>query len=452
MRTHLLRRAVAASARLIPGTPASLVGAELRSASLASCSRRSASSASGSSGSSSSSDTGSGVYLGVGVAVFGAVALFGSLYAHTDGKLVEIVEKTIQASSEKTPKAPKPTSTSAASPPPAAPVAPAPPPPMKERMAAFVKELQQEIVSCIEDLENAAPAEPAADGTVAPRRAFFQDKWFRKEGGEGLSCVLQDGKVFEKAAVLHSVVHGPAPDRLMAQMRARMKEGLDPAGKYNMFAAGISLVIHPTNPHNPTVHLNYRYFELAEEGKDKPVAWWFGGGCDLTPTYLYEEDAVHFHKEIKSACDAHDPNYYPKFKKWCDDYFHITHRGERRGVGGIFFDDLDNKDPEEIFAFVKSCGRAFVKQYAPIVERRMNMPFTEEMKRWQRIRRGRYVEFNLVHDRGTKFGLATPGARIESIMASLPLNARWEYGHSVPEGTDEQKLLEVLKKPREWVQ
>ncbi|KAI8854838.1 Coproporphyrinogen III oxidase [Chytridium lagenaria] len=245
-------------------------------------------------------------------------------------------------------------------------------------------------------------------GTVIASRNFRRDVWQRKEGGEGISYILQDGKVFEKAGVLVSI-------------------------SYEMFAAGISLVIHPTNPNNPTVHLNYRYFELSEKDGDKPVTWWFGGGCDLTPSYLFEEDAVHFHKEIKEACDKHDPEYYPSSN------------------AGIFFDDLDNRDPDEIFEFVKTCGRKFVKQYEPIVRRRMSTPFDEKMKQWQQLRRGRYVEFNLVHDRGTKFGLATPGARIESIMASLPLTARWEYGHTIAEGSEESRLLEVLKNPREWV-
>ncbi|KAI8817565.1 Coproporphyrinogen III oxidase [Fimicolochytrium jonesii] len=307
-------------------------------------------------------------------------------------------------------------------------------------MADFVQNLQSEITAAVEE----------AEGPDGGR--FFRDSWVRKEGGVGISCIMQDGKVFEKAGVNISIIASKAPEQMLAHMRARKREGID-KGPYNMFVAGISLVLHPHNPMAPTVHANYRYFELVEEGGDhtKPVAWWFGGGCDLTPSYLFEEDAVHFHKVIKQACDKHDAGYYPKFKKWCDEYFDVKHRGERRGIGGIFFDDLENKDPNEIFEFVHDCGHSFVEQYMPILEKRKDLPYTEENKRWQQMRRGRYVEFNLVHDRGTKFGLATPGVRIESVLMSLPLKARWEYGHTPEPGTPEAKLLEVLKNPKDWV-
>ncbi|KAJ1566159.1 Coproporphyrinogen-III oxidase [Nowakowskiella sp. JEL0078] len=312
--------------------------------------------------------------------------------------------------------------------------------PMRLKMENFIRNLQKEIVSAIEEVEG-------SDGA-----RFKQDEWIRPEGGLGLSCVLQDGKVFEKAGVGVSVVHGPLPSKMYEQMRARKIDGMG-EGPYAMFAAGISLVMHPHNPNAPTVHLNYRYFELSdpENPDSKPITWWFGGGCDLTPSYLFPEDAEHFHKVIKEACDRHDKSYYPKFKKWCDDYFFIPHRGESRGVGGIFFDDLDDKDPNELFAFVKDCGRSFVKQYVPIMQKRKDMPFTHDMKKWQQLRRGRYAEFNLVYDRGTKFGLATPGARIESILMSLPLTARWEYMHNTEKGSREEQLLDILKKPREWV-
>ncbi|KAJ3327435.1 Coproporphyrinogen-III oxidase [Blyttiomyces sp. JEL0837] len=334
--------------------------------------------------------------------------------------------------------------------------------PMRERMAKLVKSLQSEIVAALEQLEQDPTAihysieTSATDAVVPPPTTFRRDVWKRAEGGEGISCVLQNGKVFEKAGVLVSVVHGTAPERLIAQMKSRdLRKELEVGKKYGMFAAGISLVVHPVNPNAPTVHLNYRYFELVDEESDakEPVAWWFGGGSDLTPSYLYEEDATHFHQVIKTACDKHDPSYYPRFKKWCDKYFDITHRNEARGIGGIFFDDLDgNERPaNELIKFVEDCGRSFVGQYVPIMEKRLGMPFDEEMKRWQQLRRGRYVEFNLVHDRGTKFGLATPGARIESIMCSLPLTARWEYSHEPEAGSPEAKLMEVLKNPRDWV-
>ncbi|KAI8814323.1 Coproporphyrinogen III oxidase [Cladochytrium replicatum] len=307
-------------------------------------------------------------------------------------------------------------------------------------MEAHVRKTQNDIVHAIEELE----------GPSGGR--FKRDSWIRKEGGEGLTCVLQDGKVFQKAGVAVSVIHSIAPDGMLTQMRAKKNPNLG-KGPFKMFVGGISLVMHPHNPNAPTVHMNYRYFELypVDGSSKKPVLWWFGGGSDLTPSYLFEEDAEHFHKTIKDVCDKHDPEYYPKFKKWCDGYFNNTHRGdERRGIGGIFFDDLDDREPEKLFEFVKDASQAFLKQYIPIMEKRKDMPFTEEMTRWQQIRRGRYVEFNLVHDRGTKFGLATPSARIESIFLSLPLTARWEYMHAPLPGSEEFKLLEVLRKPRDW--
>ncbi len=176
----------------------------------------------------------------------------------------------------------------------------------------------------------------------------------------------------------------------------------------------------------------------------------FGGGCDLTPSYLFPEDCVHFHKTIKEVCDKHDESYYPRFKKWCDQYFVNTHRGETRGIGGIFFDDLDSKPADKIYEFVKDCGDALSKQYLPIVQKRKDSIFTPQQKEWQQIRRGRYVEFNLIHDRGTKFGLNTPGVRIESVLMSLPLTARWQYNYPTP-GPQESELLKVLKNPRDWV-
>ncbi|KAG8509544.1 Oxygen-dependent coproporphyrinogen-III oxidase, mitochondrial [Galemys pyrenaicus] len=220
-------------------------------------------------------------------------------------------------------------------------------------------------------------------------------------------------------------------------------------GKLPFCAMGVSSVIHPKNPHAPTIHFNYRYFEVEEADGNKQ--WWFGGGCDLTPTYLNQEDAVHFHRTLKEACDKHGPDLYPKFKKWCDEYFFIAHRGERRGIGGIFFDDLDSPSKEEVFRFVQSCAQAVVPSYIPLVKKHCNDSFTPQEKLWQQLRRGRYVEFNLLYDRGTKFGLFTPGSRIESILMSLPLTARWEYMHSPSENSKEAEILEVLRHPRDWV-
>ncbi|PVI01999.1 coproporphyrinogen III oxidase [Periconia macrospinosa] len=309
--------------------------------------------------------------------------------------------------------------------------------PMRLRMESLIKQHQKTIVSELEKVDG---------------KPFVVDTWERAEGGGGISCVLQDGNVFEKAGVNISVVYGRLPKPAIAKMRANHK-ALDPdVESLDFFASGLSMVLHPKNPNAPTVHLNYRYFETADE-QGKTNAWWFGGGCDLTPSYLYDEDTIHFHQTVKDACDKHDRAYYPKFKKWCDDYFNNKHRGETRGVGGIFFDDLDEteKDQEQLFSFVTSCLEAFLPSYLPIINRRKDMEFTEQQKLWQQLRRGRYVEFNLVHDRGTAFGLNTPGARVESILMSLPLTARWQYMHAPEKGSREERLLEVLRSPKEWV-
>lgn len=308
---------------------------------------------------------------------------------------------------------------------------------MRLRMEKYIKDQQQNITSALS----------AIDG--AP---FRTDEWSRPGGGGGITCVLQDGNVFEKGGVGVSVVYGTLPPPAIAKMRANHRSIDVNASSLDFFASGISMVLHPKNPMAPTVHLNYRYFETCNpDGSSQ--AWWFGGGCDLTPSYLFEEDAVHFHKTIKEACDRHDAEYYPRFKKWCDEYFSIPHRGEARGVGGIFFDDLDESQApkESSFSFIQDCLESFLPSYIPILEKRKDMPFTEEEKEWQQIRRGRYVEFNLVHDRGTSFGLNTPGSRVESILMSLPVTASWKYMHEPVEGSREAELVGVLKEPREWV-
>ena len=252
--------------------------------------------------------------------------------------------------------------------------------------------------------------------------------------------------MFEKAGVNVSVVYGTlSPQAAKSMGGGHELQGAD----LDFFATGVSLVLHPINPMAPTVHANYRYFERGEG--QKPGSWWFGGGADLTPSYLFEEDATHFHQVHKDACDRHEVADFAKFKQWCDDYFHIKHRGERRGLGGIFFDDINDADREDCFAFVTDCAESFLSSYLPILERRKDLPYTIEQKEWQQIRRGRYVEFNLVYDRGTTFGLTTNG-RIESILMSLPLTARWEYCHEVEPGTEEYRLLEVLRHPRNWLE
>lgn len=309
---------------------------------------------------------------------------------------------------------------------------------MRLRMEAFIKAQQKEIVSTLEFLD--------------PTRKFRADTWTRPNGGGGISCVLQDGGVFDKAGVNTSIVYGTLPRSAIEKMRVNHK-ALDPeVESLEFFAAGLSCVLHPQNPNAPTVHFNYRYFETMD-ARGNCNAWWFGGGTDLTPSYLYDEDTIHFHRTIKEACDKHDRDYYPRFKQWCDKYFHIPHRGETRGVGGIFFDDLDEeeKDQEQLFSFVQDCLTAFLPSYLPLISKRKDMPFTEQEKEWQQLRRGRYVEFNLVHDRGTSFGLNTPGARVESILMSLPLTARWMYMHDTQKGSREERLLKVLREPAEWV-
>jgi len=222
-------------------------------------------------------------------------------------------------------------------------------------MEQFIKAKQSEIIAALETVDG---------------KPFVIDSWTREHGGGGISGVLQDGNVFEKAGVNISIVYGKLPPAAVAKMRVDHKNiGNDSGKPLDFFAAGLSMVLHPKNPMAPTVHLNYRYFETEKED-GTPQAWWFGGGTDLTPSYLFDEDVIHFHKTIKEACDKHDKTYYPDFKKWCDSYFSVKHRNETRGVGGIFFDDLDDKDPEQLFAFVRDCLDSFLPSYLPIIEKR----------------------------------------------------------------------------------
>lgn len=305
---------------------------------------------------------------------------------------------------------------------------------ISSRMEMLIMQTQAEFCRALEEVDGGK---------------FKVDRWSRAEGGGGISCVMQDSNVFEKAGVNVSVVHGYLTEEAAKQMRSRGKVLKGKDGKLPFIAMGVSSVIHPKNPHIPTVHFNYRYFEIEEEDGSKQ--WWFGGGTDLTPVYIDKEDGALFHNVLREACDQHHPKYYPDFKKWCDRYFYIRHRGETRGIGGIFFDDLDSPSQEEVFKFVKSCAKTVVPCYLPIVLKHLNDSFTQEEKDWQQVRRGRYVEFNLVYDRGVKFGLATPGSRIESILMSLPLTARWEYMHEPTKGTREAEMIEVLRNPKEWI-
>jgi len=299
----------------------------------------------------------------------------------------------------------------------------------KDRFYDYIQELQDQICSALE----------TADGQAK----FQEDLWDRKGGGGGRTRVIENGAVFEKGGVNISAVHGELPDSMKAYFK--VKEG-------GFFACGLSLVIHPKNPMVPTVHANWRYFELYKDDGNLADAW-FGGGQDLTPYYLFEEDATHFHKACKTACDKHNTAFYPKYKEACDRYFWNAHREEARGVGGLFFDYLketDEQSLEQSYDFVTEVGNSFINAYLPIVEKRKNLNYTSAQREWQEIRRGRYVEFNLVHDKGTLFGLRTNG-RIESILMSLPPHVQWQYNHSPEAGSDEDKLLQTLKKPQAWI-
>ncbi|CAO3590373.1 unnamed protein product [Absidia cylindrospora] len=309
--------------------------------------------------------------------------------------------------------------------------------PMRLRMEVYVKDLQNRIVAGIEKVDG---------------KSFERTTWERPDhGGEGITCVIQDGNVMEKAGVAVSVVYSQLSKEAAHQMRHDRGKALPHCDDLPFFVTGISQVMHAKNPNAPTVHLNYRYFEVFDPDTGVPLIWWFGGGADLTPTYLFEEDCIHFHSHYKQACDQTDPDFYSQFKINCDKYFYNAHRGETRGIGGVFFDDLDCKSPEQLFSLVRSLGDQFLPSYVPILEKRNVMPFTDEMVEWQQIRRGRYVEFNLIWDRGTRFGLQTPCARVESIMMTLPLTARWEYMYHVKPNSKEDELEVALKNPRDWI-
>ncbi|KAF0701133.1 Aste57867_8356 [Aphanomyces stellatus] len=311
--------------------------------------------------------------------------------------------------------------------------------PMKKRMEAMVLRVQDEICSGLEEI----------DGTK-----FRTDEWVKPDnGGGGRSRVIQDGNVFEKAGVNVSVVQGELGKAAVTAMRAQGRD-LTVEKPLPFFACGVSVVIHPRNPMAPTMHLNYRYFEvesgkLDADGKPKRLSW-FGGGADLTPSYLFEEDARHFHAVYKTILDKTDKSYYPKMKATCDKYFYIPHRQEGRGIGGFFYDDMEGKQ-EETFQMARNCANATMDAYGPILRKRINLPFTEDQKKWQQVRRGRYVEFNVMYDRGTKFGLNVPGSRIESILMSLPLTARWEYMNVPKPNSWEERTLNVLKNPVDWL-
>jgi coproporphyrinogen III oxidase len=301
---------------------------------------------------------------------------------------------------------------------------------IKDNWIYFIHQLQDDICAALEK----------ADG----KAKFIEDKWERKEGGGGKTRVITNGNVFEKGGVNTSIVYGDVTD----QMRKHLNISGD-----QWFACGLSLVIHPFNPFVPTVHCNYRMFELYD-AEGKVTDRWFGGGTDLTPYYLIDEDAIHFHSVYKNACDKMDKSFYSAFKEECDNYFINTHRdNERRGIGGIFYDHKrpeGEKDAAFWMQLANLCGYAFIDSFVPIVAKRKNIPYNDANKYWQEIRRGRYTEFNLVHDRGTIFGLKTNG-RTESILMSLPPTVRFDYNYQPEPGSEEDRLLQACLHPREWV-
>lgn len=289
----------------------------------------------------------------------------------------------------------------------------------------WLQQLQLDIVQEVEKIDGNA--------------TFLRDEWRREAGGGGISRVLKDGAVFEQAGVGFSHVTG---DQLPPSASAHRPEL---AGK-RWQAMGVSLVFHPRNPHVPTTHMNVRFF-VAGEGDE--AVWWFGGGYDLTPYYLYEEDAQLWHQTARNAVQPFGDNLYPRFKQWCDEYFWLKHRDEARGIGGLFFDDFQEGGFDNAFAMLRAVGESFMPAYAPIVERRHAHEYSEHEREFQLYRRGRYVEFNLVWDRGTLFGLQS-GGRTESILMSLPPLVRWEYGYEPSPGSREESLYAVLRKPRNW--
>ena len=300
---------------------------------------------------------------------------------------------------------------------------------MKDLFYNYIQELQNQITSKLETLDKTAK--------------FKEDLWERVEGGGGKTRVIENGKVFEKGGVNISAVYGKLPKSMQTYFNV---------GDVNFYACGLSLVIHPKNPMVPTVHANWRYFDMYNE-KGDIIDQWFGGGQDLTPYYLFEDDAKHFHQICKKVCDKHNPKFYPEFKAKCDDYFYNTHRNEARGIGGLFFDYCkasNGMTMQDWYNFVTEVGDSFLEAYVPIVENRKDLPYTEEHRTWQEIRRGRYVEFNLVHDKGTLFGLKTNG-RIESILMSLPPHVQWVYDYHPQKGSEEEKLVKILQNPVEWV-
>lgn len=302
---------------------------------------------------------------------------------------------------------------------------------IRDRWIAYILELQDRICAAVEN----------ADGHAR----FMTDNWEREGGGGGITRTITGGDLIEKGGVNTSVVWGEVVDQMRAQLKVEGQK---------WFAAGLSLVLHPKNPYVPTTHANWRYFELYDKN-DAITDRWFGGGSDLTPYYLFREDAQHFHRTFRDAMDPFGHDLYPRYKKWCDEYFVNKHRGEEmRGIGGVFYDHLrptGEAGIEQLFAFQKAGGDSFLKAWLPIAGQRRNLPYGQRELDWQEIRRGRYVEFNLIHDRGTLFGLRT-GGRTESILMSLPPRAKWEYNYQPAPDSPEAELLDACLHPRNWLE
>lgn len=300
----------------------------------------------------------------------------------------------------------------------------------KERIAEDYKTIQDEICKALEQLDGAAK--------------FEEEIWERDGGGGGRTRVIQNGNILEKGGVNFSAVHGKLPDGVKKAFKVEQDD---------FFATGVSIVMHPNHPLVPIIHMNIRYFEMPPSIEGGQSLRWFGGGIDLTPHYVFEDDARYFHQNLKNVCDQYNDGFYTRFKTWADDYFFIKHRDETRGIGGIFYDRLTATDEiswEDIFNFSKSLGRTFAPVYSELVNRNRNKQFTPQQQEWQYLRRSRYAEFNLVYDAGTKFGLETNG-RIESILMSMPPTAKWFYNLQPQPGSEEGKTLNLLKKGINWV-
>ncbi|MHB8207503.1 oxygen-dependent coproporphyrinogen oxidase [Mucilaginibacter sp.] len=298
----------------------------------------------------------------------------------------------------------------------------------KEEISAAYQLIQDEICTALEQVDGKA--------------TFEEEKWEREGGGGGRTRIIQNGNILEKGGVNFSAVHGQLPSGVKKALNVEHDE---------FFATGVSIVIHPNHPMVPIIHMNIRYFEMPSKDNENPVRW-FGGGIDLTPHYVFEDDAKFFHQNLKSVCDQFNHDFYARFKHWADDYFYIKHRNETRGIGGIFYDRLTASDTltwETIFNFSQALGRSFIPTYTELVNRNRDKKFTEDNQNWQYQRRSRYTEFNLVYDAGTKFGLETNG-RIESILMSLPPTAKWVYNYHAQPGSEEERTLGLLKKGINW--